>query len=204
VGRSRFFRFRTLLFAAVLAILLTYLTRGLWLPLGGRWLIRDDGPAHADIAVVLAGDQWGRRILKGADLVRAGYVPSVLVSGPVSYGTHESDLAIAFAVQHGNPAQWFIPLPGTGLSTRDEARAVLPELRRRHIRRFLLVTSDYHTARASRIFRAAARNLPDAPEFRTVAAPDEHFRAESWWRHRQSLKIVLMEWMKTVATAVGI
>jgi hypothetical protein len=38
---------------------------------------------------------------------------------------------------------------------------------------------------------------------RTVAAPDEFFRAESWWRSRQAQKTVFMEWSKTVATAIG-
>jgi len=67
-----------------------------------------------------------------------------------------------------------------------------------------LVTSDYHSARARRIFLAAERASGGGPQMRTVAAPDEFFRPDSWWRNRQSQKMVFMEWSKTVATAFGL
>jgi uncharacterized SAM-binding protein YcdF (DUF218 family) len=180
------------------------LGRSLWLPLLGYALVHDDGPAKADIAVVLAGDSWGHRIEKAAELIRQGYVPAALISGPPGfYGLHESDYAIAYAVRLGFPASWFIPLPHSALSTRDEASVVLAELRRRHIHSFLLVTSDFHTARARRIFLAAERCMGGGPAMRTVAAPDEHFRPDSWWRNRESQKTAFFEWTKTFANALG-
>ena len=47
------------------------LAHALWLPWLGDLLIHDDGPAKADIAVVLGGDFYGHRIEKAAELVRA-------------------------------------------------------------------------------------------------------------------------------------
>ena len=181
-----------------------YLARGLWLPWFGSALIHDDGPAKADIAVVLAGDVWGNRILRGAELVQQGYVPAVLVSGPPGfYGLNEADAAIRFAVSKGSRPEWFIPLHHEAYSTRDEAAVTLDELRRRNVHSFLLVTSDYHTARARRIFLALERANDGGPTLRTVAAPDRFFRAAVWWHSREAQKIVLLEWMKTVATATG-
>ncbi len=185
----------------VLAAVL-FATRAWWLSRLGYALIRDDGPARADIAVVLAGDSWGYRIAKGAELVKAGYVPAVLVSGPPMYATHECDLAIDMMVRQGYPAAWFIPFPNNSLSTREEAAMVLPELERRGIRSFLLVTSSYHTARAGRAYRALERRA-GGPPFRVVAAPDKYFRPGSWWRVREAQKITLFEWTKTVAEALG-
>ena len=70
--------------------------------------MRDEGAAHADIAVVLAGDYYGNRVLRAAELVKQGYVPNVLVSGPhMLYGFYECDLEIPFAVQRGYPESWF-------------------------------------------------------------------------------------------------
>jgi uncharacterized SAM-binding protein YcdF (DUF218 family) len=170
----------------------------------GRSLVLDEGPVKADLALVLAGDQYGRRILAGGDLVRQGYVPKVLVSGPCChYDIPESELAIAHAVRRGYPAGWFEPVVNQGLSTRDEARAFYPELARRNVRRFLLVTSDYHTRRAARIFRSELGARHSGIEVRMVAVPDEHFRPETWWRSRESRKIVLLEWSKTLATMLG-
>jgi uncharacterized SAM-binding protein YcdF (DUF218 family) len=204
VAGRRSFGFKLLIAFAVLLVCLT-LTSSLWLTAIGGALVHDDGPAKADIAVVLGGDYWGNRILTAAGLVRAGYVPAVLVSGPPGfYGVNESDAAIRFAIAKGYPAQWFIPAPHNALNTRDESRALLEDLRRRHVRSLLLVTSDYHTARSRRIFLAAERAMGGGPGIRVVAAPDQFFTPGAWWRNREGRKTAFMEWFKTITGAVGI
>jgi len=65
------------------------------------------------------------------------------------------------------------------------------------------VTSDYHSARARRLFLAAERASGGGPQMRTVAAPDEFFHPDNWWRDRQGQKIAFFEWSKTVATVFG-
>jgi uncharacterized SAM-binding protein YcdF (DUF218 family) len=199
VGRSR------LKFWLPFLTLLLIVATGpfLWMPALGSALVRSEAPAKADIAVVLAGDWYGNRILYAADLVRQGYLPAVLVSGPAYYDIHECDVAIQFAVRKGCPADWFIPLPNPGLSTREESRHVLGELQRRGVRSFVLVTSDYHTARSARIYRDTMRKMGFAPDMRVVAAPDRWFRADGWWKTREGLKTVFFECSKTVATALG-
>ena len=69
---------------------------------------------------------------------------------------------------------------------------------------FLLVTSDYHTARARRLYLSAEHASGGGPGMRTVAAPDEFFKPNSWWRTRQGQKVAFMEWSKTVATVFGL
>jgi uncharacterized SAM-binding protein YcdF (DUF218 family) len=186
-------------------LLAIVLTRTVWLTALGQVLVHEDGPAKADIAVVLGGDYWGHRILTAANLVRAGYVPAVLVSGPPGfYDTSESDAAIQFAVRKGYPAAWFIPAAHNELNTRDEARVLLEDLRRRNIHSFLLVTSNYHTARSRRIFLSAESALGGGPQMRMVAAPDQFFKPDSWWQNRESQKIFLFEWLKTITGPLGI
>ena len=199
---------RRLLFPLVIALVAIAATLALtsswWLPALGWALVRDEGPAKADLAVVLGGDFWGNRIVKGGELVRQGYVPAALVSGPPGiYGQHESDLEIAYAVRQGYPPQYFIAFPDDARSTRDEAEMILPELGRRHVRRVLVVTSDYHSGRAGRIFRAEERTLGGGIEIHMVATPDQEFHPDSWWRSRQGQKIAFMEWSKTLSSAIG-
>ena len=145
---------------------------------------------------VPAGDARGNRILKGAELVREGYAPRAVISGPWgAYGNYECDLAIAFAVRAGYPQSYFVRFPNEARSTREEAAAAALKLRGMGARRVLLVTSVYHTRRAGALFRAAAPDLT----FFVVAAPDADFAPESWWRNREARKIFLIEWLKTGA-----
>lgn len=174
-------------------------------PALGWALVRDESPAKADVAVCLAGDWYGDRILKTSELVKNGFVPQVLVSSPAgAYGVREADLAIRFAVKHTFPAEWFIPSPNEALSTREEAVSLLADLRRRKVKSFLLVTSNYHTARAARVFRRALSEGGDPITFRTVAAPHKFFQPSHWWSSRESRKIFFNEWVKTVTGPLGI
>jgi len=185
---------------AAVAVLLA-LTHAVWMGWMGEFLVTADEPFHADMIVVLAGDSYGHRILKGGELVKDGFAPKVLVSGaPGFYDLHESDLAIPFAVKRGYPADWFIPWTHEGLSTDEEAQSIVPELRRRHVHRLILVTSDYHSRRALRTFHGRAPDI----EMRMVAVPSEHFTPQGWWHTREGRKTFFLEWSKTFASLAGL
>jgi uncharacterized SAM-binding protein YcdF (DUF218 family) len=178
------------------------LTHSIWLGWLGDILVSAMPPVKADVALVLAGDPRGARLKHAAELVRAGHVPKVLVSGPMEwYGVNEADLAIQYAAASGYPKEWFEPLKIEALSTDEEAREISPELRRRGIRRLLLVTSDFHTARAGKIFR---RTVGSGIEIHTVAAPDKYFTAHAWWHTREGRKTWFFESTKMIATMVGL
>ncbi len=193
---------RRILWLAVLAVaVVVAAVHPLWLAALGDFLVRAEAPVPADAVLVLGGDSYGHRVLKGGELVRQGYAPRVFVSGgPGYYGVLESELAIAFAVRHGYPQPAFVPLTQRSLSTRDEARNILPELRRQGVRRLLLVTSDYHTRRAGAIFRGVAPDLA----ITVVASRDEVFTPGGWWRTREGRKTVYYEVTKTIADWIGL
>lgn len=202
---SRISRLKIPLIAAAALLCALALTRTLWLPVFGYALIRDDGRAKAGIAVILGGDYYGHRILKAGELVRQGYAPVALISGPPGfYGVHECDMALPFALRHGFPPESFIAFPHAALSTKEEAVVVVAELRRRGLHSALIVTSDYHTARAGRIFEAAVNRTGGGIAIHMVPCPDEFFRAADWWRNREAQKVVFMEWTKTLTALVGI
>ena len=204
MGQRRSFGFKFALALLFLAVIV-FLARDVWLAALGEALVHDDGAGKAEIAVVLAGDNWGYRLTKAAELAKQGYVPRVLVSGPAGfYDVNEADAAIHFAIGKGYPAEWFIPLYHTARSTRDEAVTVLDALKQRNIHSFLLVTSNYHSARARRIFLNAERQRGGGPELRVVASGDRDFSPANWWRNREGQKIGFMEWTKTLTSLFGI
>jgi uncharacterized SAM-binding protein YcdF (DUF218 family) len=156
-------------------------------------------PTKADAIVVLAGDSRGNRILKAAELVKQGYAPKAIVSGPDgTYGFYECDLAIPFAVKAGYLESYFVHLENRARSTREEAHVAVAELRRMGVHRVLVVTSDFHTRRAGRMYREEAPDL----EIHMVAAPDTYFSADGWWHNREGRKTLFLEWSKTLASWV--
>lgn len=167
----------------------------------GSYLVKADPPEKADIALVLAGDGEGNRILKAAQLARSGYVSKVLVSGPSGiYGHYECDLAIPFAVKAGYPESYFMHFENDAQSTQEEAKDAIARLRQIGVHKVLLVTSDYHTRRAGKIYRTDAPDL----QFVVVAAPDTYFTPDGWWHNRQGEKTAFMEWVKTLTEPLGI
>ncbi len=189
-----------LLLCTLLFILVAWWLRSWILSEFASALIEDDGPHKADVAVVMGGDDYGTRILKAAQLARAGYVPMVLVSGPIIFlGHHECDFTIDYAVKRGYPATLFRCVPNFCNSTRSETAFLGGYFREHNIRKILLVTSNFHTHRAAQLMRKQNPGLA----VDVVAAPDPAFTPETWWKTRDGKKTFLYEWMKTVATWMG-
>ncbi len=167
----------------------------------GSALVEDDGPHKADAILVLGGDEAGFRIMKGAQLAQAGYAPYVIVDGPKTLGGYESDVTIKYAEQNGYPDSLFHPLhlpPGVN-STRAESQYDGLYLKQEKIHKILLVTSNYHTHRAASLMRKSNPSLHVV----VVPAPDQSFTPNSWWKTREGQKTFLLEWLKTVATWLG-
>lgn len=198
---SRRLRDWRILLAACLALLVLvfWIFHTAILTAAGSALVENDGPAKEQAAVVLGGDYLCTRILKAAELARAGYVPVVIVSGPQAFGGHESDLTVKCAEEQGFPASYFRPFPNSFTSTASEVRGIGAYLRANGISRIILVTSNYHTHRAARTFREANPGI----RVRVIPAPDPSFDPSGWWENREGRKTFLLEWTKTVAYWLG-
>lgn len=169
--------------------------------LAGNALVEDDGAVKADAIVVLGGDAYGTRILRAAELYKAGYAPRLLVSGPKNLLGDDSNATITYAARKGYPASMFeaIPLPGDADSTRSEAEYVGRMLRAQGVKSIDLVTSNYHTRRAAWLWRKVNPGL----RVNVVPAPDPYFSPESWFHTRTGQKTFVLEWTKTVASHLG-
>lgn len=197
-GRPRSRWVFPLLLLLALAIAAWFVRTYIWTALGSA-LVENDGPQKAQAIVVLGGDDHGTRIIKAAQLAQAGYAPYVLVSGPLSLLGHESDDTIEYARREGFPDSLFRPLPNDTDSTRSEAKFIGNYLRGHGIHKILLVTSSFHTRRAAHLMRHENPGL----QVDVVPAPDPNFTPDGWWKSRSGEKIFLIEWIKTVATWLG-
>lgn len=169
----------------------------------GTFLDVGEAPRKADVVVVLAGGwEGGGRILKAGELVRAGFAPYALMSGPTSYYEQpECAYAIPFATQRGFPPEYFQCAPNEALNTEDEARALIGELQRRHVKSFLLVSVDSHLRRARAIYR---RQLPPGMEAHFISSESPGFQLREWWKAREGRKAIFFEWTKLITSQFGI
>ena len=186
----------------IVVLAIAYWSAGLWLPYFATFLVQSENPTAADAVVVLAGDFNGLRILKAGELVRAGFAPIALVSGPKFYNLSESDVAIDFAQNRGYPRSLFSSITNQANSTENEAQFMLVEIRKRGYKRILVVTSHYHTRRAGRIWRRRAAAL--GVEVHIVGADDQDLVPDRWWQNREARKKLVLEWMKTLSGPLGV
>jgi uncharacterized SAM-binding protein YcdF (DUF218 family) len=183
-----------------------YIARRLLLVQIANALVDADSPARADAIVVLAGGAPLREI-EAADLYLAGYSPRIIL-------TFESDSsAPALLRARGVPYESAIDLRrrilhGLGvpdsavtvldrevaISTRVEALLIRDWVAATGARRIIIVTSRFHTARASLIFRRTLRE--HKVEILMRPATHDPFDPSRWWHDRAQLRDGIFEWQK--------
>jgi uncharacterized SAM-binding protein YcdF (DUF218 family) len=183
-----------------------------------RILQLEDKLQKADYILPLAGD-W-HRLIRAAELYKAGYAPRVLLSNSRLRPPERIDrLKAQMGIQRQNPRQFrdalmaHLEVPpgalaafGEGhISTVEEAEAFREFLKQRKSAnpqdkplRIILVTSPYHTRRAKMIFEDT---IPSARFM--VASPPEDRLAAQWWRDQRSARIAVSESFKLTFYLLG-
>lgn len=114
-----------------------------WSPWAG------DAPAHADVVVVLSGEQ--SRLPPALALVRRGVAPLLAISSIRETPKWRAGRRLCAAHRYaGARVLCFEALP---YSTRGEARAIARLARDRGWHRVVIVTSRFHVTRAHMLFR---------------------------------------------------
>jgi len=192
------------LLAAVLILVALAYAVPMGLKALGAALITDDPLHPAGAILVLAGEsREGDRVRHAVQLFKRGLAPLLVLSGtPLGFRTHEADSMRRHAEYLGVPPARILTVKHDSDSTREEAEVVMPILKRRGLKEVILVTSNYHTARAKRIFQRAAG--PSGPRFIVSSVDDGQFKPEDWWKRRRYAKTFVYEALKTVWSAVEV
>ena len=193
------------LFAVCFVLVLgfvVYLAHPLYLPYLGRFLIASDVLEKADAIVVLGGDDVaGHRVSEAVSLMREGWAEVLLVSGgPIARGVTATGVMRKQAEELGIPPARIIALPfgtpSSGLldSTFSEARSLLSECRERRYKSVIVVTSNYHTRRARRIFK----HIFNESRIQVIVHPseDDSFKVDRWWTRRADARTWFLEIQK--------
>jgi len=170
----------------------------------GAALIENDPLHPADAILVLAGDsREGDRVQHAVGLFKRGLAPLLVLSGnPIGFRTHEAEIRQRHAEFLGVPSDHILAVKHDSDSTREEAEVIVPILQRKGMKEVILVTANYHTARAKRIFEQAAGRY--GPHFLASPVDDGLFKPEGWWMRRRYAKTFVYEAIKTVWTAIEV
>ncbi len=175
----------------------------------GTWLVKSDDPGHADAIILLMGS-ISDRVLQTADLYHENVVGKVWIveEGMGAYRTlEERGVQIISNITQvrdalitmGIPADSIVILPGDATSTQMEAEITRDYLvTQSGIDTLLLVSSANHTRRAFKIFEAAFSTFEEPVALYCSPSSYTNFDAEKWWRRRDDIQDVFMEYLKLV------
>lgn len=167
----------------------------------GRWLIREDALAPADVIAVLSGGMpW--RAEEAARIFRLGDAREVWVTQPEAPRGELASMGVQYfgedyfnrqvLIHSGVPEAAVRALPDPIIDTQDEVQEISREMRREGETSVIIVTSPQHTRRVKTLWR---KLVGDNPRAIVRAAPQDPFDADRWWRNTQEMFSVVRELM---------
>jgi uncharacterized SAM-binding protein YcdF (DUF218 family) len=173
----------------------------------GHWLVKEDTQMQADAIVILMGSV-ADRVLEACDQYKKGGGGKVMVveESMGVYKTLEARGAQIISnskqvynaiVAMGIPSDNIIILPGDATSTQMEAIIIREYLANKPgIDTLILVSSSFHTRRASMIFKSVFRKAKNPIYFFCSPSAYTKFDTGKWWRSKEGIQTVLLEYLK--------
>lgn len=166
----------------------------------------DEGAERSDAVVVLfTAVEWYPRLTEAAVLYREGYVGKVVVNGNRKTDTlrdleqrgfqgccpwYEEAMRILSLL--GVPREAVMAVSAEdAYDTVSEARVVGKALLEAGLSKVIVTTSKFHTRRARYVWKST---FSDQLTIRTVAARDDPYSPEAWWKDGRQIRWVLAEY----------
>jgi len=177
------------------AIFLLILCAALTVWRSSNWLIYNDDFEFIAWAVVLDGESREcERTDAAARLYAENKIDTVVLSGVRIFKTrYSSEFMLPRLIAQGISPEHIFELRNDSYSTIEEAALVIQQLRLLNVDTVLIITSNYHSARARMIYNKIGRGNPI---IRVHAAEYNAVDVDTWWANRTSLKIYLLEMTK--------
>ncbi len=165
-----------------------------------RAVVHEDPLQPSRAIVVLGGASSGVRMRKGVELFKAGYGQWMVFSGNEIYPGYDRETMMKdFAISLGVPEDKIVAKTiNSEISTWGEAITNLDTLKEMGIKKFILVTSAYHTRRSNKVYRDQIARGNYAMEMRVAPAPDPDAPENGWWKIRSGQNLIFNEYVKTL------
>jgi uncharacterized SAM-binding protein YcdF (DUF218 family) len=190
------FRLLKLVIMIALTAGVLFLAHGLLLTKAGEMIIKKDEMKPADAIVILAGEET-ERVEYGVKLFKDGWARKdmiIMAGGPLVWKYTWASLMKEHAESLEVPSRKIL-IEDKSRSTEEDARYTKKILHENHIASIILVTSPYHSRRASIIFEKVL-----GKDIRIISSPVENswFRLNDWWKRRRDRATVLNEFSKYI------
>jgi len=166
----------------------------------GNGLIQEDALQRSDAMFILSGNPEARA-KQASVLYRSGYAKHLVCTGEsvpellesFDLNVRECDLT-KLKLQEFNVPESAITLLPVGTSTREECDAILAYCKNNNLKKIIVLSDRFHTARMQYAFR---RQFEDAGiELCIAGAPSTTYDEEIWWAKENGLIMVNNEYIK--------
>lgn len=190
------FRFLKVAIAFAIIILFFYITHGFILEKAGGYLYYKDAMKPADVIVILAGEET-ERVEYGVTLFREGWARKdriILAGGPLVWKYTWASLMKEHAMSLGVPKEAIL-LEDKSITTEEDAKYTKEILNKHGYKSCILVTSPYHSTRATKIFRKIMGD-----KITVISAPSiqSWFSFDEWWKRERDRAMVFNEYSKFI------
>ncbi|MEK4293557.1 YdcF family protein [Paenibacillus sp. FSL R5-0914] len=162
----------------------------------GRFLTLTQLPKQADAIIVLSGGQ--ERVEKAAELYKAGYAPSIILSNAKESTSSSGDM-LQTAFNLGIPHD-AIYTEKAAESTNQNAEFTLSVMKEHDFHSAIVVSSDFHMRRVKflfdRVYKKSDIEL-------TYVASASGYNAKRWWSDRKSRETTFNEYVKMIGNTFG-
>ena len=174
--------------------LLTVLSYRPLLTVLGQFLIVREELKPADVIIVLAGERE-ERVGYGVWLYQQGYAPKIIMSGgPVVWRVTAAQIMKEQALFLGVPAEDIL-VEERSTTTEENAEFTKNLMVAEGFGSAILVTSPYHSRRASGIFH---RVFGQGMEIMSVPVPNSRFNVDEWWTRDTDTRQLVSEYLKMI------
>jgi uncharacterized SAM-binding protein YcdF (DUF218 family) len=155
----------------------------------------EDPLLPSDAIVVLIGSL--DRATRAAELYRQGLASIILMGQMKTVPYDETASHRQVLLQNGVPTDAIQILPGELIkNTHDEALRVRDYVRTHQVRRIIVVTTAYHTARARWTFQRVLRS--SGVDIRMTSSQDPRFAEADWFMWDDGVRLYLSETLKNL------
>lgn len=185
-----------LLIGVLILTAVVFFGHGFILEKAGRYLYERDELKPADVIVVLGGDAT-ERVEYGVKLYKEEWARKdriIMAGGPVVWKYSWASLMKEHAEYLGIPGKSIL-LEDKSRSTEEDAIFTKEILVKRGYKSIILVTSPYHSKRASIIFRKV---LGSGVKVISAPAEESWFKFDEWWKRRRDRDSALSEFSKFI------